>query len=310
MKVIRMGSRGSKLALVQSHEVQQLLQKSHPGMGIQIQVIKTTGDREAERPFSEIGAKGVFTKELDEALLGLRIDCATHSLKDLPTDLPKGVKLAAVTPCLDPRDALVSRDGVKLSRLAAGSRIGTSSLRRAALLRKLRPDLEIRELRGNVDTRLRKLEEGQVDAVVIAAAGLKRLGFQSRITEFLDPFEFIPAIGQGLLAVVCRSKDQETQQLLAVLDDPPSHRLADAERMFMANLEGGCRVPLGCYGDEQNGRLRLIGFLATPDGQQEIREQVEGEPAQARRLAETLAQKILNQGGSEILRRLRGEVRS
>jgi hydroxymethylbilane synthase len=310
MKTIRMGSRGSKLAMVQTHEVQKLLQKAHPALTIQIQMIKTTGDRESELPFSKIGTKGIFTKELDEALLESRIECATHSLKDLPSDLPKGLKLAAITSCLDPRDAVVSKDGVKLSRLPAGSRIGTSSLRRTALLRGMRPDLEVRELRGNVDTRLRKLDEGEVDAILLAAAGLKRLGWLSRITEFLDPSEFVPAIGQGLLAVVCRSKDLETQQLLSVLDDPPSHRLADAQRLFMGLMEGGCRVPLGCFGEEQNGRLRLIGYLAKSDGSQEIRETVEGEPSQAKRLAETLAQKMLKRGAGEILKHLRSEVRS
>ncbi|MFH1262809.1 MAG: hydroxymethylbilane synthase [Pseudomonadota bacterium] len=310
MKALRMGSRGSKLALVQTHEVQQTLTKAHPGISVSIQVIKTIGDRESEVPFSAIGAKGVFTKELDEALLAERIDCATHSLKDLPSDLTKGVKLAAVSACIDPRDALVSRDNVKFSRLPEGSRIGTSSLRRAALLKRIRPDLVITELRGNVDTRLRKLDEGQVDAIVLAAAGLKRLGLGSRVTEFLDPHDFVPAIGQGLLAIVCRAKDFETQKLLAVLDDPSSHRMADAQRLFMAAMEGGCRVPLGCYAEETGDRVRLIGFLATPDGKREIRESVEGTISQVKVLAENLAQRILKKGGDEILRGLRAEVRS
>jgi hydroxymethylbilane synthase len=310
MKDLRMGTRGSKLALVQSHEVQQRLQQVHPGLRVPIQVIKTTGDRENEVPFSAIGSKGIFTKELDEALLADRIDCATHSLKDLPSDLPKGLKLVAVTKCLDPRDALISREGIPLSRLSEGSRVGTSSLRRAALLRRARPDLAVLELRGNVDTRLRKLDEGQYDAILLAAAGLKRLGLGERITEFLDPHLFVPAIGQGLLGIVGRSRDQESQRLLSVLDDPASHRLAEAQRRFMAVMEGGCRVPLGCYGEERDGKLHLLGYLGTPDGREEIREEADGEFSQAGVLAETLAQTMLKKGGERILQKLRKETPS
>jgi hydroxymethylbilane synthase len=308
MKELRMGTRGSKLALVQSRDVQRVLLKAHAGIRVGISVIQTVGDRESSVPFSEIGAKGIFTKEIDEALLSGRIDAATHSLKDVASGLPKGIKLAAITACLDPRDALVSRDGVPFSALPEGSRVGTSSLRRAAIARRLRPDLKILDLRGNVDTRLRKLDEGEYDAILLASAGLKRLGLESRITENLDPEQFVPAVGQGFLGIACRRKDQETQRIVSAVDDPAGHRLAGAQRVFLARMEGGCRVPLGCHGRETGDRLELIGYLATADGGEEIRERVIGPVAEAKQLGEKLALEILRKGGESILQRLRREI--
>ena len=308
MTTVRMGTRGSRLALVQTREIEALIKKNHPGLNISTEIIHTAGDKELELPFFSIGVKGVFTKEIDEALLSEKIDIATHSLKDLPSTLPKGLMLAAVTKGLDPSDTLISKNGQKLSDLPPGVTVGTSSLRRIALVRKMRPDLMVRELRGNVDTRLRKLDEGQYDAIILAAAGLLRLGLGHRITELLNPLQFIPAIGQGLIGIVCRNKDQEVIELLSKLEDRSSRIAAEAQRIFMALMEGGCKIPLGCYIEERDGRVKLVGFLSTVDGKKFIEETVEGDLKRANELAQSLAEKLLTKGGDEILKSLREET--
>jgi len=305
MKSLCIGSRGSALALVQTQQIQTELERIFSGIQITVQVIKTTGDRNLESSFAAIGSKGVFVKELDEALLSKKIDFAVHSLKDLPSDMARGVIVAAVTRCLDPRDALVSRNRSSFSKLPSGAIVGTSSVRRQALIRKYRPDLKVEMLRGNLDTRLRKLDEGKYDAIVIASAGLKRLGFDHRATERLDPFQFIPAIGQGMLAITCREGDKGTLEALQKIDDPMSHRLADIQRRFMNRIGGGCQIPLGCYGEERKGKLRLVAFLGSVDGTKEVRLEMEGSMAEGDQLADRLAEEILDQGGREIMNTLR-----
>jgi hydroxymethylbilane synthase len=275
-----------------------------PARTFELRTIVTTGDVAKDVSFGSINLKGVFTKELDEALLARSVDLAVHSLKDLPSEMPAGIALAAVTPCLDPRDAVVSRDGTKLKDLPAGAKVGTSSLRRRSLLRAMRTDLAIELLRGNVDTRLRKLDEGRYDAILLAAAGLKRLGYEGRITELLDPFEFVPAIGQGMLAVTARAGDGEVADIVRALDDPAAHRLADAERRFMARMEGGCQVPIGCHGEVRDGRVRLKAFLSMPDASRSLVREAEGALADATGLADGLADWILRNGGREILREI------
>lgn len=305
MKTIRIGSRGSRLARAQSQEVQSFLKKENPELKSLIQVIRTTGDQNLQQKFSEIGTKGIFTKEIDEAVLDGRVDFAVHSLKDLTSELMPGLKIAAFALPTDPRDVLISKDGSSLKDFPKKSVVGTASLRRMALLKKARPDLQIQNLRGNVDTRLKKLDQGEYHAIVLAAAGLCRLRYQDRITEYLNPYEFVPAIGQGTLALVCREQDSQTIGLLKTLDDEKLRPVLQAQRVFMQKMEGGCRVPLGCYAEISKDKISLFGYLASADGDQEIRKRVEGEKGQEIQLANQLAQSILEYGGQEIIQKIR-----
>ncbi|MGA7342912.1 MAG: hydroxymethylbilane synthase [Terracidiphilus sp.] len=242
---LRIGSRGSQLALWQTNHIAGLLrEQSHT---VEIEIIKTTGDKLQEVAFAEVGAKGMFTKEIEEALAAGRVDLAVHSLKDLPTELPEPFALAATPPRVDPRDAFVSVNHAKLAALPYGARVGTSSQRRRAQLKALRPDIEAIEFRGNVDTRLRKLAEGQVDAVLLAVAGLERLGKTDWLRERLDPKDFCPAAGQGALAIETRVDDAATMDAVAFLDDPDTRFAVTAERAALAALGGGCQIPIGVY---------------------------------------------------------------
>ncbi len=302
--VFVIGTRGSLLAMAQAKSVQSDLYRLFSDRIFSLKKITTTGDLAKDVPFGSISLKGVFTKELDEALLTSKIDLAVHSLKDLPSEIPPGLSLAAVTRCLDPRDAVISKDGKKLSELSAGAVVGTSSLRRGSLLKKKYPHLSPRALRGNVDTRIRKLDQGEYDAVLVAAAGLKRLGREERITEYLDPFEFVPAVGQGMLALVCRENDPETTMVSARMDDAEAHRIAEAERRLMRLMGGGCQVPMGCYGEADGDRVRFAAYLAMPDGEREIRRLSSGKLEEANRICEALAEEILKAGGRDILREI------
>lgn len=295
------------MALAQTGMIQKGLSSRFPKVEFRIETVRTSGDREADLPFAAIGAKGIFVKELDDVLLAGKIDAAVHSLKDLPSEVTKGVELTAVTTCVDPRDALVTRDGRTLATLPKGARVGTSSARRTALLRRHRPDLEIGMLRGNLDTRLRRLEEGKFDAVVVACAGLERLGRTERLSERLDPFEFVPAVGQGMLAVTCRREDKESREIVRAVNDERAHRLADIERVFLAQVGGGCEVPLGCYGEEKDDEIRLVAVLASFDGRKEIRSEVRGEIDRGEELARQLAGRILDQGGRAMIDEIRGD---
>ncbi len=288
-------SRGSQLALWQARWVQQRL--ADMGRESRIEIIKTTGDKITDVPLAKVGTKGLFTKEIEEALLDGRADLAVHSLKDLPTELPAGLVLAAVPEREDPRDALV---GKKLSELPEGAKVGTSSLRRAAQLRKLRPDLTVESVRGNLDTRLRKLDEGLYDAILLAAAGLKRLGWAGRIAEVLPADVMCSAVGQGALAIETRAEGLGYEACRA-LDDPATHRAVDAERGVLRALGGGCQVPIGAHAVVTGGRIELTAVVASPDGAELIRGECQGSAVDAERIGRELGEDLLNRGGKRIL---------
>ncbi|MEX2263301.1 MAG: hydroxymethylbilane synthase [Bryobacteraceae bacterium] len=293
--MVVIGSRGSQLALWQAHWVQARL--AELGRESRIQIIKTTGDVISSQALRDIGAKGLFTKEIEEALLAGDIDLAVHSLKDLPTELPPGLCIAAVPPREDARDALV---GGTFAGLREGARVGTSSLRRSAQLLYARPDLTLQPVRGNVDTRLRKLDEGQFDALVLAAAGLKRLGWDSRIAEILAPELSCPAVGQGALAIETREEGPGFE-VARLLEDAGARAAVTAERAALAALGGGCRVPIGAYATLSNGRLHLIGVVISPKGDRIIRESAEGPASQAAEIGQRLGEALAARGAREIL---------
>lgn len=293
------GSRGSQLALWQAHWIAARLKDL--GAGSRIEVIKTTGDKITEVALSKVGGKGLFTKELEQALLDGSIDIAVHSLKDLPTELPAGLTLAAVPEREDPCDAMV---GATLDAIVPGSRVGTSSLRRAAQLRALRPDLEIRDVRGNLDTRLRKLDDGQYDALVLAAAGLRRLGWASRISDLLPPSTMCPAVGQGALGIETRDSGP-AHDICARLEHPATRSAVTAERALLLELQGGCQVPLGAHATIREGMLHLVGVVASPDGSRRIHGEESASPAEAAALGIRLARRLLDDGARDILETVR-----
>jgi len=299
------GSRGSKLALAQAQWALATLSLAQPALDIQIEVIKTTGDVKTE-PLSIIGGKGVFTKELEEALLDRRIDLAVHSLKDLPTIVPEGLALAAVSEREDPRDALVLPKGSppgceSLADLPSGAVVGTSSPRRLAQAKYLRPDIEIKELRGNVDTRLRKLDEGQYDAIILAAAGLRRLGLGSRITAVIAADQMIPAVGQGAIGIETRDGDTHAIELARLLNHELTQLACTAERALLRALGGGCQLPIAAHAVIHDRDLHLVGLVASRDGSQMVREEVAGQRAEPERLGATLANRLLGGGAMELL---------
>jgi hydroxymethylbilane synthase len=288
-------SRGSQLALWQAHWVQgQLAALGHES---RIEIIKTTGDKITDVPLAKVGTKGLFTKEIEEALLEGQADLAVHSLKDLPTELPGGLVLAAVPAREDPRDAIV---GKRLKDLPSGARVGTSSLRRASQLRKFRPDLKIESVRGNLDTRLRKLDEGRYDAIVLAAAGLKRLGWSERIAELLPPEIMCSAVGQGALAIETRAEGAGREACTA-LNHQATRAAVTAERGVLAALGGGCQVPIGAYAETEGARLRVNAVVASPDGSEIVRGSAEGPCSDADRIGRDLGAELLNRGARTIL---------
>ena len=303
-KKIVIGTRGSKLALWQAEHIAARLRELNPGMIVELRHIVTTGDKILDVPLAQIGGKGLFTKELETAMLAGEIDLAVHSLKDMPTELPAGLVLAATTTRLDPHDAFVSRRYASLAELPAEATVGTSSLRRKAQLLRLRPDLRIENLRGNLDTRLRKLDEGQYDAIVLAAAGLRRLGWAERITAVLSPAECLPAVGQGVLAIEARAADAEVLAAVAGLDDAGSRACVTAERTFLAVVEGGCQVPVGVYGRMTDEKLALQARILSLDGTRCVEDETVGDPSQAAMLGDSLARRLLAAGGAEILAEL------
>jgi hydroxymethylbilane synthase len=294
--VITIGSRGSQLALWQAHWVQRRLNEL--GAETRIEIIKTTGDKIQDVPLAKVGAKGLFTKEIEEALLAHSIDVAVHSLKDMPTDLPPGLTLQAIPEREDVRDALI---GCRLAGLPPGAKVGTSSLRRAAQLRSARPDLVIENIRGNLDTRLRKLDEGQYDAIVLAAAGLRRLGWADRIAELLPVETVCPAVGQGALAVETRDDDSEGAILARRLDHQPSRQAVTAERAVLRALGGGCQVPIGAYARIEDGTLHLRAVVISPDGATVVSGARSGAPSAAGALGHDLANELLLAGARHIL---------
>jgi len=300
LKPIRIGTRGSMLAKWQAEFIRKKIFQT-TGVDAEIVVIKTTGDKLQTASFAQIGGKGVFTKELEEALLNEGIDLAVHSVKDIPTDVPSRLCFPVICRREDTRDCLVAAKGETLATLRQGARLGTSSLRRQAQIRHVRPDLDVRELRGNVDTRLRKVESGEYDAILLAKAGLNRLGWSGRISEVLPPEVCMPAVGQGALGVQARLKDTEISDALAPLDDSETRQSIVAERSLLAALEGGCQVPLGAWARVERGELVLDAVVCSPDGTKLIRQRVTGLPEQARELGLQVAQLLIDSGAREIL---------
>ena len=301
---IIIGTRGSKLALWQADYIEQRLREEYPGLSVMQKRVTTKGDRILDVPLAKIGGKGLFTKELEEEMLSGGIDLAVHSLKDMPAKVPDGLVIAAVTKRLDPGDALVSNRFSSFEELPKGARVGTSSLRRRAQLLCARPDLEMLDLRGNVNTRLRKLDEGEYDAIVLAVAGLKRLGFADRIRQVLPREMVLPAVGQGALAIETRADDKETRDMLAFLRDDDTICCTEAERSFLARVEGGCQVPVGVYATAEGDDLKVEAVIASLDGQRFYRGDVNGTRRDAAKLGENLAEKLLDEGGAEILKEL------
>jgi hydroxymethylbilane synthase len=295
------GSRGSRLALWQAEWARGELVALQPELDVRIEVIRTRGDRIQNAPFSQIGGKGVFTKEIEEALIGGRIDLAVHSLKDLPTDLPEGLTIGAVSHRAPVEDALISRNGKGFGDLPDGARVGTSSLRRQAQLAHLRGDLRLEGIRGNVETRLGKLETEGLDAVVLAAAGLERLGLADRICELLPAEQILPAPGQGAMAIEIRQDDDDVSPLMARLDDRATRWAVTAERSVLSALGGGCRVPIGAWARDAGGVMALDAMVASPDGSRLVRSQTSGSPDQAEQLGLGLAEDLAARGAREIL---------
>ena len=301
---IVIGTRGSKLALWQADYIEQRLREEYPELSVTQKRVTTKGDRILDVPLAKIGGKGLFTKELEEEMLSGDIDLAVHSLKDMPAKVPDGLVIAAVTKRLDPGDALVSNRFSSFEELPQGAKVGTSSLRRRAQLLCARPDLEMLDLRGNVNTRLRKLDEGEYDAIVLAVAGLKRLGFADRIRQVLPRDMVLPAVGQGALAIETRADDKETRDMLAFLRDDDTICCTEAERSFLARVEGGCQVPVGVYATAEGDVLKVEAVIASLDGQRFYRGDVNGTRKDAAKLGENLAEKLLDEGGAEILKEL------
>jgi hydroxymethylbilane synthase len=298
---LKIGTRGSKLALFQANWVKERLVEAHPDLNVTLVKIKTTGDKIQDAPLAKIGGKGLFVKEIEEALLQKRADLAVHSIKDVPTEFPKGLHLTAVTKREDPRDVLISKDGKPLKDLPRGAKIGTSSLRRQVQLLHFRSDFELIPLRGNLDTRLKKLETTNLDAIVLALAGVKRLGFEGKITEIIPPEVSLPAIGQGALGIETRMGDQEVESQIRFLNDSDSSIAIIAERAFLGKLEGGCQVPIAALARIVGTSLQIDGLVGTIDGKRLIAHRVAGPVEKAESLGVELAEILLSEGAKEIL---------
>jgi hydroxymethylbilane synthase len=301
---IIIGTRGSRLALWQAEFVRAQLMEKHPQISVELEIIKTFGDRQQNASLMEIGGQGVFVKELETALLANRIDLAVHSLKDLPTILPENLRISAVLKREDVRDALIVRkdsNANSISDLPENAVVGTSSLRRASQVKNLRPDLQIKDLRGNVDTRIAKLDAGDYDAIILAAAGLKRLGCEHRITAFLSFDEMLPQVGQGALAIETRKEDSATNNLVAVLNDAETRTCVEAERAFLRGLGGGCQFPIAAHARIEENEMRLEGLVAKPDGSEILRDARNGDFAKARENGELLALRLLAKGAQNLI---------
>ncbi|MBI5681597.1 MAG: hydroxymethylbilane synthase [Deltaproteobacteria bacterium] len=311
-KVIKIGTRGSALALWQANFVKSELEKRYPDCTVELVKIKTTGDKILDVPLAKVGGKGLFVKEIEEALLEKKVDLAVHSMKDVPTDFPKGLHLSAILEREDQRDALIIKGqgargkGQGFKDLPQGATIGTSSLRRSSQLLNIRPDLKIVRLRGNLDTRIRKMDEGQFDAIILAAAGVKRLGLKNRITELLSPDISLPAIGQGAVGIETRIDDEDTNKMAAFLNHNETSICVRAERVFLKKLEGGCQVPIAGYGVIENKNLSLTGLVASVDGKNIIKDFIIGSVKDAESLGIKLAETLLNKGAWEILKEVYG----
>ena len=299
---LRIGSRGSQLALWQANHISALLRVQ--GHEVEIEIIHTTGDKITDVALAKVGTKGMFTKEIEEALAAGRVDLAVHSLKDLPTELPAGFEIAAITERQDPRDAFCSRKYASIQVLPQGARVGTSSLRRQAQLKAIRPDLDIHPLRGNVDTRLRKLEQGEYDAIILASAGLKRLGKTELVQEIIPAEIMCPAAGQGALGIEIREGDVKNGELLAFLNDANARVATTCERALLNSLGGGCQVPIGAFAERRNGKLHLESIVADPDGSKVLRDTRDGDDPV--KLGNDAGVALLKRGGDAILEAVYG----
>ncbi|WP_044100221.1 hydroxymethylbilane synthase [Acinetobacter pittii] len=304
MKTLKIATRQSPLALWQAEHIRARLEELHPDLTVELVKFVTQGDKILDTPLAKIGGKGLFVKELEAALLDGRADLAVHSMKDVPMALPEGLTLAVICEREDPLDAFVSNQFEKFADLPQGAKVGTSSLRRKSQILKQRPDLQIIDLRGNVGTRLAKLDEGQYDAIILASAGLKRLGLSERIRHCLTPDISLPAVGQGALGLECRAADQDVLTLIQPLLHPETDVCVRAERAFNAYLEGGCQVPIAGYATLQNGKIHIEGRVGSPDGQTLLRAELTDEANNAQQLGENLARNLLDQGAGELLKAL------
>ncbi|HIF9031065.1 TPA: hydroxymethylbilane synthase [Vibrio cholerae] len=301
---IRIATRQSPLALWQANYVKDALMAAHPGLQVELVTMVTRGDVILDTPLAKVGGKGLFVKELEIAMLEGRADLAVHSMKDVPVDFPDGLGLVTICEREDPRDAFVSNTYAKIEDLPSGAIVGTCSLRRQCQLKAARPDLVIKELRGNVGTRLSKLDAGEYDAIILAAAGLKRLGLESRIRSFIEPEQSLPAVGQGAVGIECRVNDQRVRALLAPLNHADTADRVRCERAMNLTLQGGCQVPIGSYALLEGNTIWLRALVGEPDGSQIVRGEIRGPRTQAEQLGITLAEQLLSQGAKEILERL------
>jgi hydroxymethylbilane synthase len=302
---LRIATRRSPLALWQANHVARRLVQAHPDLAVDLVPMTTQGDRVRDRPLADVGGKGLFVKELERAIVEGRAEIAVHSMKDVPSEMPPGMAIAAVLPRADPRDALVSPRYGRLDHLPAGARVGTSSPRRNAQLKHLRPDLVVVPLRGNVDTRLARLEEGALDGILLACAGLDRLGLTARISEVLDPEAFIPAVGQGVIGVECAAGDSDSQATVAALHDAPTAIRLAAERAFAERLHGSCHSPIAAHAAIRGETVTLSAFVGSPDGSEAYRDRIAGPVADAAALGLALAEQMLDAGAASLLERLR-----
>lgn len=307
MRRVVVGTRRSELAVTQTNWVMERLKEIKPDFAYRREEMVTRGDRILNVTLSKIGGKGLFVKEIEEALLDGRIDLAVHSMKDMPARLPEGLVIGAVTEREDPRDCLITRtDARQLQDLPPGAVVGTSSLRRQAQLMAYRPELTVKPVRGNLNTRIRKLEEGEFDGIILAAAGLKRLGWTKRIDQFISTEVMLPAVGQGALAVQCRADDEEMLELLRLLNDPATERAIQAERAFLHCLDGGCQLPVGAYATVEDERVQLTGLVAAPDGNLLLQDERAGENPEE--VGRQLAEELLRQGADRLLQQVREEL--
>jgi hydroxymethylbilane synthase len=305
---LRIATRRSKLALWQAEHVAALLRDAHPGLPVELVPMSTQGDRVLDRALAEVGGKGLFVKELEVAMLEGRADIAVHSMKDVPSELPSGFCIAAVLPRANPLDAFISRRYASFKELPHGARVGTSSPRRQAQLRRARPDLQLELLRGNVDTRLRRLDEGQLDAILLACAGLERLGIAHHVTEQLDLELSLPAVGQGVIGIECRADDTRSRSALQPLHHAESYTRLVAERAFAATLGGSCHSPIAAHASLEGDTLVVRGFIGAPDGSETFRDAVSGPRADAAALGRELARRMQTAGAEPLLERLRQEA--
>lgn len=300
-KILRIATRQSALALWQANYIKAQLTQAYPTLKIELLGITTSGDKNLATSLNEIGGKGLFVKELEQALLENKAEIAVHSMKDVPMDFPLGLEIPVICRREDPRDVLISNRFPNLAALPTGAVVGTSSLRRLCQLQALRPDLTIQPLRGNVDTRIQRLDENKFDAIILAAAGLLRLGLAARISEYLPPSQFLPAAGQGALGIECRKEDHATHQLIQFLNDDVTHLCVKAERALNKQLEGGCQVPIGAYAQYQNDQLQLKGLIGSLDGRIMLKTELIGSAQQAEELGIKAAKELIKQGAEKIL---------